>query len=433
MVWTAILGRMLDRPVINLGFSSAGTMEPPVAEALAEIDAAAFVIDCIWNMSEDPNVYKDHVSKLVHTIRKPRPDAPILFVGQSMMRPEAHPTKSTLGQEAAVLALKQEGVKGLFTVPATNLIGDDGEGTVDGVHLTDLGMVRQARALFPVVKEAVDGTSKPHVYIDTDMAAEVDDSYAVYRALIAPEFHVVGLSSIGWQGPLDFPTNTRASQKMNEEVLSLLKLKDGISHPIGAMGPMPAASTPVDSPAARDIIAKAKAMPDGKKLQVFVLGAYTNVASALLLDPSVKDRMTVHVMGFRYDDQRLTPNESNTQGDLHAAAHLLKSGVELKAMVNSTLRHFQWSKADVDAHFKGQGGIRDYLVKRWDAYCPDDPQRTLWDIAVFEAILRPGLAILSEVVHNGSRIHVWTQVDVKGMQADYWDATKSPAPDSSKP
>ncbi len=51
------------------------------------------------------------------------------------------------------------------------------------------------------------------------------------------------------------------------------------------MNPMPAASTPVDSPAARDLIAKAKAMPDGKKLQVFVLGAYTNVASALLLDP----------------------------------------------------------------------------------------------------------------------------------------------------
>jgi GDSL-like Lipase/Acylhydrolase family/N-terminus of Esterase_SGNH_hydro-type len=218
MVWTAILGRMLDRPVINLGFSSAGTMEPPIAEPLAEIDAAAYVIDCIWNMSEDPNVYRDHVSKLVHTIRKARPDAPIIFVGQSLMRPEAHPTRSTIGQEAAVRALQDAGIKGLVAVPGTNLIGDDGEGTVDGVHLTDLGMVRQARALLPVVKEAVNGPSKPHVYIDTEMAAEIDDSYAIYRALVAPELHVVGLSSIGWEGPLDFPTNTRASRKMNEEV-----------------------------------------------------------------------------------------------------------------------------------------------------------------------------------------------------------------------
>ncbi|APW61576.1 SGNH/GDSL hydrolase family protein [Paludisphaera borealis] len=157
MVWTAILGRMLDRPVVNLGFSGSGSMEPPIGEPLAEIDAAAYVIDCIWNMSEDPNVYKDHVSNLVHTIRKARPDAPIIFVGQSLMRPEAHPTKSTIGQEAAVRALQEEGVKGLVAVPGGNLIGDDGEGTVDGVHLTDVGMLRQARALLPIVREAVSG------------------------------------------------------------------------------------------------------------------------------------------------------------------------------------------------------------------------------------------------------------------------------------
>ena len=433
MVWTSILGRMLDRPVVNLGFSSAGTMEPPVAEPLAEIDAAAYVIDCIWNMSEDPNVYRDHVSKLVHTIREARPEAPIIFVGQSLMRPEAHPTKPTIGQEAAVRALQQEGVEGLFLVPGKNLIGDDGEGTVDGVHLTDLGMIRQARALLPIVKDALDVPSKPSVYIDTDLAAEVDDSFAVYRALIAPEFHVVGLSTIGWEGPLDFPTNTRTSQKMSEEMLGLLKLEDRISHPIGAMHPMPDAYTPVDSPAARDIIAKAKETPIGEKLQVFVLGAYTNVASALLIDPSIRGNLSVHVMGFRHADGRLTTNESNCQGDLHAAAYLIESGVELHVMSASTLRHFQWSKADVDAHFKGQGGVRDYLVKRWESYAPNDQQRTLWDIAVFEAVLRPELATLTEIVHDGSRVHVWTHVDIPGMKADYWEAAATLTPESSKP
>jgi hypothetical protein len=201
MTWTAILGRMLDRPVINLGFSSAGTMSPPVAEPLAEIDAAAYIVDCIWNMGDDPNEYTDHVSKLVHTIREARPDAPIIFVGQSHFRPEAHPTKSTIAQEAAVRALREAGIKGLVIVPGTNLIGDDGEGTVDGVHPNDLGMDRQARALFPVVKKAITGTTKPSAYIDTDMSAEIDDSYAVYRALVAPELHVVGLSSIGFEGP----------------------------------------------------------------------------------------------------------------------------------------------------------------------------------------------------------------------------------------
>jgi hypothetical protein len=142
-------------------------------------------------------------------------------------------------------------------------------------------------------------------------------------------------------------------------------------------------------------------------------------------------------MGYKYDDLRLTTDESNARGDLNAAAFLLKSGVELHLMPNSTLRRFQWAKADVDAHFKGKGGIRDYLVRRWEAVAPNDPQHTQWDIAVFEAFLRPNLAAQSEVVRDGARIHIWNQVDVPGMQADYWEATKpsetAQAADSSKP
>lgn len=144
-----------DRPVINLGFSSAGTMEPPVAAPLAEIDPAAYVIDCIWNMNDDPNTYMKNVTQLVRTIRKTRPDVPILFVGQSLIHPDAHPTKATLGQEAAVHHLQSAGVKRLYLVSGKNLIGDDGEGTVDGVHPNDLGMDRQARALLPIVLEAL--------------------------------------------------------------------------------------------------------------------------------------------------------------------------------------------------------------------------------------------------------------------------------------
>ncbi|NQT51212.1 SGNH/GDSL hydrolase family protein, partial [bacterium] len=45
MAHPAILGRRLDRAVINLGFSGSGTMDAPVAELLAELDASAYVID----------------------------------------------------------------------------------------------------------------------------------------------------------------------------------------------------------------------------------------------------------------------------------------------------------------------------------------------------------------------------------------------------
>jgi lysophospholipase L1-like esterase len=141
--------------MINLGFSSAGTMQPPVAEPLAELDPAAYVIDCTWNMGDGPEVYLDRVTQLVRTIRKTRPLTPIIFVGQSQIRPDAHPTDLTRRQEAAVVSLQKAGVKGLILVPGTDLIGDDGEATVDGVHLNDLGMDRQARYLQPIVMKAV--------------------------------------------------------------------------------------------------------------------------------------------------------------------------------------------------------------------------------------------------------------------------------------
>jgi len=275
------------------------------------------------------------------------------------------------------------------------------------------------------------GTSKLLVYIDTDMANEVDDPYAVYRALVAPEFEVVGLSSVGWNGPRGFPANTRESQTLIEDVLGLMDLADRIPHPIGALNPMPAADSPVDSPAARDIIARAKAAPAGRKLQVFVLGAYTNVASALLIAPEIKDKIAVHVMGFNLEDGQLKPTEFNTQGDPLAAAHLLKCGVELNVMPNTTTGPFLWAKADVDAHFKGRGGVPDYLVQRWESHAPNDKQRVLWDIAVFEAILRPELATRSEIVQDGNRIGVWTKIDIERMRADYWAATKPAEADAT--
>jgi hypothetical protein len=78
-------------------------------------------------------------------------------------------------------------------------------------------------------------SAKPRVYIDTDMAAEVDDSYAVFRALVAPELDIVGLSSMGWTGEKSsFADGKRQSQKMNEEILALMKLTDTFPSARGA-------------------------------------------------------------------------------------------------------------------------------------------------------------------------------------------------------
>jgi hypothetical protein len=54
MAFTNILGRRLDRPMLNFGFSGNGRMEVEVAKFLAELDPAIFVLDCLANMNAGP-------------------------------------------------------------------------------------------------------------------------------------------------------------------------------------------------------------------------------------------------------------------------------------------------------------------------------------------------------------------------------------------
>ncbi len=78
MVHTAILSRRLEEPVINLGFSGNGRMEQPLVDLMASIDAAIYVIDCLPNMKGEDVAAR--TEPLVQTLRKTRPDTPILLV-----------------------------------------------------------------------------------------------------------------------------------------------------------------------------------------------------------------------------------------------------------------------------------------------------------------------------------------------------------------
>jgi len=78
MVHTAILGRRFDLPVANLGFSGNGKMDKAVGDVLVQIDAAAYVIDCLPNMNAGEVAAK--CIPLVKQIRAAKPDAPIILV-----------------------------------------------------------------------------------------------------------------------------------------------------------------------------------------------------------------------------------------------------------------------------------------------------------------------------------------------------------------
>lgn len=160
MAYPAILGRWLDLPTINLGFSGNGQMESEVAQLLAELDPCAYVIDCLPNL--DVARVAERTQPFVETLRQARPDTPIVLVESityqnAYLLPgmcESHTSKNA-ALRAACNQLTARGVGNLHYVPGGKLLGDDGEATVDGAHPTDLGFVRMAEVLEPVLKHTV--------------------------------------------------------------------------------------------------------------------------------------------------------------------------------------------------------------------------------------------------------------------------------------
>ncbi|MDG2029861.1 MAG: SGNH/GDSL hydrolase family protein [Phycisphaerales bacterium] len=156
----AILGRELDRPMINLGFSGNGRMELELAELLAEIEAEIYVIDCLPNL--DGRRTAQRAGPFVRKLRELRPDTPILLVedrtyGDAWIN-EAR-AKRTSDSRAALRAvfeeLQAEGVEGITYLEGDQLLGDETEATVDGSHPNDLGFRRQAEAMEPVIRDII--------------------------------------------------------------------------------------------------------------------------------------------------------------------------------------------------------------------------------------------------------------------------------------
>ena len=158
MAHTNIISRELDVDCINYGFSGNGRMETPIVELISEIDASFYVIECMQNM--DAEQVSERVRPLVDMIRTKHPRTPIVLV-ENMMYTTAfldQTIETRLIQENA--ALKNEydkiiksGTPNIFYIKDNQDLLVDNEGTVDGVHLTDLGFLRYADYLIENFKK----------------------------------------------------------------------------------------------------------------------------------------------------------------------------------------------------------------------------------------------------------------------------------------
>jgi outer membrane protein assembly factor BamB/inosine-uridine nucleoside N-ribohydrolase len=293
--------------------------------------------------------------------------------------------------------------------------------------------------LFAFVSSSRADDAALRMIVDADTANEIDDLFAIVRALGEPRFRIEGLTSSQWhKGRGAGADSVSQSQRLNEDILRLMGLTS-IPHPEGAREPLADSKSPRDSAAARWIIAKAKDTPAGQKLVVVSLGSMTNLASALLIDPSIVPKVRFHVMGLSYDDRasKWSRKEFNADNDQVAVDVLLETeGLELHVMTGSVSGQMQLLRETVDEQLRGKGPVEDYLVRRWESYAPTKKRWIMWDIAAIQALANPSSAFEVQVptpsTERPRTIHVYTEIDQARMETEYWASLRSQRAERAK-
>lgn len=161
MAYTNILGRRLDRVVYNLGFSGHARLDLEIAQLMAAVeDPGAFVLDCVPNSTEQ--MIEERGEKFFRILRDAHPDVPVIFVEDPVFPRGEFDTKldeevvgRNLKWSVLFRKLKKSGEKKIYYVSSRNMLGSDGEATVDGSHFTDVGNLRYVDNIMPIMKKAL--------------------------------------------------------------------------------------------------------------------------------------------------------------------------------------------------------------------------------------------------------------------------------------
>lgn len=287
---------------------------------------------------------------------------------------------------------------------------------------------------------------KRRLIVNTDAKNEADDQYAIVHALLSPSLDVVGII------PAHFGEGKSAHsmQDSRDEVDLLLPLLDldDVVVANGAPNAIPDPGTAVDSDGAQLIIREAhKPGP----LFVIFLGPLTDMASALLLDPTIADNPDLTVVwigGTPYDG--ITGGEArgeyNLSNDVASANVVFGSRLRVWQIPMSVYRMVGVSYAELDERVAPHGELGTYLVRQLKEFNaanvdPEIEYRTLGDSPAVSVVLNPDGAIwrhrpvhifgddarMTNVIVEGRSVRVAESVDVRFLLEDMFAKIKAHA------
>ena len=253
---------------------------------------------------------------------------------------------------------------------------------------------------FPKIPEATrlqrlrPPAGRVRMVLDTDTYNETDDQFALVHALLSPErlaveaIYAAPFHNQRCDGP------GHGMELSYQEILRLLerlgRSSDGFAFR-GATDYLGPEGEPLESAAVRDLIARGRAAPAADPLYVVAIGAITNVASALLLEPALVEKIVVVWLGghaLRWPDTR----EFNLRQDLAASRALLDCGVPLVLVpCMGVTSHLLTSVPEIERHVAPHGELGAFLAARFKELRSDHFawSRVLWDVATIAYLLDP--------------------------------------------
>lgn len=157
MSYVARFGRDNGLYCMNLGFSGQGRMQQEFAHFLADVKADAFIFDTFSN--PDPEQIRERFDMFVDIIRSSHPNTPLIFL-QTIRREKRNFNLKTDAYEAQKQQIAEEAVRTrmkrdehIYFISSDGFLGNDGIGTADGTHPTDVGFSRMLEGMTPPLKK----------------------------------------------------------------------------------------------------------------------------------------------------------------------------------------------------------------------------------------------------------------------------------------
>ena len=231
------------------------------------------------------------------------------------------------------------------------------------------------------------------VVLDTDAYNEIDDQFAISYLIKSKE--KLNTKAI-YAAPFLNSKSVSPEDGMKKSYDEILKLISFLGEKIcvfkGSEKYLDNENTPVVSSAAQDLAERVKNYSPQNPLYVVAIGAITNVASAILLNPEFVENAVVIWLGghaLHYHDTR----EFNMYQDVAAARVVMKSGVpfvQLPCM--GVVNSFTVSKPELEFWLKGKNDLADYLaenaIKEAESYAKGSAwTRVIWDVTAVAWLL----------------------------------------------